>query len=210
MLFITVAFLIFDRASYLNLAVSLLGATSLIFGAKGNPLGLILGIIFSSIYCFISFSCAYYGEVITYAGMTMPMSVISLISWLKNPYNGNKAEVKINKIGKREIGFAAILSIFVTVVFYFVLKYFGTASLVPSTISIATSFMAVYLTFRRSPYYALAYALNDVVLIVLWIMATVKDTAYVSVLACFAVFFANDIYGFINWKRMQRKQERSK
>ena len=28
----------------------------------------------------------------------MPMAVFALISWLRNPYNGNKAEVKVNTI----------------------------------------------------------------------------------------------------------------
>ena len=210
MFFITLAFLIFDRESYLNLAASLIGATSLIFCAKGNPFGQVLIIVFSSIYGYISFSCAYYGELMTYAGMTLPMAIISLISWLKNPYEGNRAEVKINRLEAKEIGLAALLSLAVTVVFYFVLKFFGTANLIPSTLSVATSFFAVYLTFRRSPYFAIAYALNDVVLIVLWVMAAVHDKTYVSVVACFSMFLANDIYSFANWKRMQKNQEKSK
>lgn len=50
---------------------------------------------------------------------------------------------------------------------YFILRAFNTANIIPGTISVTTSFVAVYLTFRRSPYFALAYAANDVVLIVL-------------------------------------------
>ena len=34
--------------------------------------------------------------------MTMPMAIFALISWLKNPYNGKKTEVKVNNISKRE------------------------------------------------------------------------------------------------------------
>ena len=95
----------------------------------------------------------------------------------------------------------------VTVIFYFVLRYFNTANLVPSTLSVTTSFIAVYLTFRRSPYFALAYAMNDVVLIVLWILASITDISYLSVVICFVVFFVNDMYGFINWRRMEKKQK---
>ncbi len=64
-----------------------------------------------------------------------------------------------------------------------------------------------YLTFRRSAYFALAYAANDVVLIVLWTMATLTDVSYLSVVICFAVFLINDIYGFISWSRMRKRQE---
>ena len=63
--------------------------------------------------------------------------------------------------------------------FYFFLEYFNTANIVPSTVSVTTSFLAVYLTFRRSPYFALAYAANDIVLIVLWVLASICDARYI-------------------------------
>ena len=205
-LIIAVSFFVFDRSNYMTLVASLIGVTSLIFCAKGNPVGQVLMIIFSTLYGYISFSFAYYGEVATYVGMTLPMAVFSLVSWLRNPYKGKKSEVEVNSVTKKEIAFMLLLTAVVSVAFYFILRFFGTANLVPSTVSVTTSFAAAYLTFRRSPYFALAYALNDLVLIVLWIMATVEDISYLSVIICFAVFFVNDIYGFINWQKMKKRQ----
>lgn len=203
---ITVAFLIFDRENYLTLSASLVGVTSLIFNAKGNPFGQILMIAFSLMYGAISYTFAYYGEMMTYLGMTMPMSVFALVSWMKNPYNGKRSEVRVNRITKRETAFMWILSIVITAIFYFILEAFNTANIVPSTVSVTTSFLAVYLTFRRSPHYALAYAANDIVLIVLWVMASVENVKYASVVVCFAAFLVNDIYGFISWQRMEKRQ----
>lgn len=205
-LIIDVSFFVFDRSNYMTLVASLIGVTSLIFCAKGNPVGQVLMIIFSTLYGYISFSFAYYGEVATYVGMTLPMAVFSLVSWLRNPYKGKKSEVEVNSVTKKEVAFMLALTAVVTIVFYFILRYFNTANLIPSTISVTTSFAAAYLTFRRSPYFALAYALNDLVLIVLWIMATVEDISYLSVIICFAVFFVNDIYGFISWQKMKKRQ----
>ncbi len=206
---IIVSFFIFDSKSYLTLVATLIGVTSLIFCAKGNPFGQLLMILFSAIYGYISYEFTYYGEMLTYVGMTLPMAVFSLIAWLRNPYKGNKAEVEVNKISKLETIIMFILSAIVTFIFYFILKYFNTANLIPSTISVTTSFLAVYLTFRRSAYYALAYAFNDIVLIVLWALATMQDVSYSSVLICFIVFLANDIYGFINWRKISKRQSNS-
>ncbi len=200
------SFLIFDRSSYLTLIASLIGATALIFCAKGNPFGQLLMVIFGLLYGVISFSFKYYGEMITYIGMTVPMAVVSLVTWLRNPYNGNHSEVKINRIGKKELAVILLLTAGVTVASYFILDTFGTANLIPSTFSVSTSFFAVCLTARRSPYFALAYALNDVVLIVLWVLACISDISYLSVVVCFVMFLMNDSYSFINWKRMQKKQ----
>lgn len=205
-LFIIISFCIFDRDSYLTLAASLIGVTSLIFTAKGNPIGQALMIVFSLLYGIISFTFAYYGEMITYLGMTMPMALFALISWLRNPYKGNKAEVKVNSISKKEQITMWILSIVVTTVFFYILDYFNTANIVPSTISVTTSFLAVYLTFRRSPTFALAYAANDIVLIVLWVIASIYDTKYISVVVCFIAFLINDIYGYISWQHMKHRQ----
>ena len=203
---ILVSFLAFDRTNYLTLIASLIGVTSLIFNAKGNPFGQVLMVIFSLLYGIISYTFAYYGEMITYLGMTMPMAVFALISWLRNPYKGNRAEVKVNSIGKVEQSFMWLATIAVTVAFYFILEHFGTANIIPSTLSVTTSFLAVYLTFRRSPYFAVAYAANDIVLIVLWVMASITDVRYISVVVCFVAFLFNDIYGFISWQRMKKRQ----
>lgn len=204
---ILVSFCAFDRENFLTLLASLVGATSLIFVAKGNPIGQLLMIIFSVLYGIISFTFSYYGEMITYLGMTAPMALFAMISWLRNPYKGNKAEVEVNRLKIGEIVFMVILTAAVTFVFYFILKFFNTANLLPSTLSVTTSFIAVYLTFRRSAYYALAYAANDIVLICLWVMASIEDVSYLSVAVCFVMFFANDIYGFMNWRKMHRRQQ---
>ncbi len=203
------AFFLFDREQYVTLAASVIGVTSLIFNAKGNPFGQILIIVFSLLYGYISYTFSYYGEMITYLGMTAPMAVVALVSWLRNPFNGNKAEVEVNHLKGKEVVLMLLLTAAVTAIFYFILAAFHTANLIPSTVSVTTSFLAVYLTFRRSAFFAVAYAANDIVLIVLWILAALSDISYVSVVICFVVFFVNDMYGFVNWSKMKKRQEAS-
>lgn len=205
-LLITVPFLLLDRESYLSFVTSLIGVTAVIFLAKGNPIGQAMTVVFSCLYGIISYTFSYYGEMITYLGMTMPMAVLALVSWLKNPYQGNRAEVAVSRVPKKEWGWIALMTALVTAFFCWILKLLGTANLFPSTLSVTTSFMAVYLTFRRSPWYAVWYAANDLVLIVLWTLAAMEDMHYLSVVLCFTAFFANDLYGFINWRRMAKRQ----
>ncbi len=204
---ITATFIVFDRSNYMTLISSLIGITSLILNAKGNPAGQVLMVIFSVLYGIISYSFDYYGEMITYLGMTAPMAVFALCTWLKNPYNGNKSEVSVNSISRGEAVFMFILTTQVTIFFYFILDFFGTANLLLSTLSVTTSFIAAYLTMRRSEYFALAYAANDIILIALWSLAAFSDTSYISVIICFITFFVNDMYGFYSWQRMKHKQK---
>ena len=191
----------------LSLTASIIGVTALIFVAKGDPLGQVLTVVFSVFYGIISWTFRYYGEMITYLGMSAPMAALAVISWIRNPYEQGKAEVRVNRLKPPEVLFLAVLTILVTALFYFILNFFGTANLLPSTLSVTTSFLASYLTFRRSPFYALAYAANDLVLIVLWILAALEDPSYLPMILCFAMFFLNDTYGFVNWQRMQKRQK---
>lgn len=205
-LIILLSFLIPNSKNYLTLLASLVGATALIFVSKGNIVGQILTVVFSVIYGFISFSFHYYGEMITYLGMTTPIAIASIFTWLNNPYKGKKYQVKINDIKYKEYLFMFILGIVVSLAFYFILDYFNTNYLLLSTVSVFTSFIASYLTVRRSPLYAIAYALNDIVLIILWTTATISQISYLPMVSCFIVFLANDLYGFINWSKTKRKQ----
>lgn len=202
-LFIVLSFCIFDRENYLTLIASVVGASSLIFNAKGNFFGQILMIIFSILYGIISYTFSYYGEMITYLGMTAPMAIFSLISWLKNPYSEKRTEVSVKSLNIIEIILGLILMVAVTVALYFILDFFDTKNIIPGTISVSTSFAAAYLTFKRSEYYAVAYAANDIVLIVLWALAAAVDLSYISIIVCFVVFLINDMYGFINWRRIK-------
>lgn len=203
---IIVCFFVFRNSQYLYLIGSLIGATALIFVSKGNPVGQFLTIVFSVFYGIISYSFRYYGEMITYLGMSAPISLWALISWLKNPYKGNKSEVKINSLSKKEWGLFLIAAVAVTAAFYFILRALNTANLIISTVSVLTSFSAAYLMARRSRFYAIAYGLNDIVLIVMWIMASCENISYLPMVICFVAFLVTDGYGFINWSIMKRKQ----
>ncbi|MBR3933166.1 MAG: nicotinamide mononucleotide transporter [Clostridia bacterium] len=191
----------------LSMIASCIGVTALIFIAKGNVTGQILTVVFSIFYGIISFTFYYWGEMITYLGMTAPMAVVAVISWIKNPYEKNKEEVKVHSISKKEVLVMIFYTTAVTTVFYFILKLLKTANLTLSTISVTTSFLASYLTYKRSPFYALAYAANDVVLIGLWVLASLKNISYIPMIMCFVMFLVNDLYGYVCWKKMRERQE---
>ena len=205
LLVVTGAFLLSGTADALSIIASLIGVTALIFVAKGHPLGQLLTIVFAVFYGIISYRVQYYGEMITYLGMTAPMALLALITWLRNPYR-DSAEVTVRRMKGPEVAVMLLLTAVTTAAFYFILRAMGNAALAVSTLSVTTSFLASYLTAMRSPYYALCYAMNDLVLIALWVISAQTDPAGWAMVACFAMFFLNDMYGFINWRRMERRQ----
>lgn len=186
----------------LTLVSACVGITSLIFAAKGNVWAQILMVVFSILYGLISWQFRYWGEMITYIGMTMPMAVWSTITWIKNPSESGQ-EVEIQKLTRKHVAGIAAAGVIVTAVFYMILKALDTPNILFSTISITTSFLAASLTMLRSSYYALGYASNDIILIVMWVLASIENPAYIPVVVNFIIFFFNDMYGFVSWKRRE-------
>lgn len=202
---VAVSFALSGGSDWLSAAASLIGVTALIFVAKGYVLGQVLTVVFAAFYGVISWFFRYYGEMITYLGMTAPIAVMAVVSWVRHPYQGSR-EVAVQDVTRRQVAIMLAWAAAVTAGFYFILKALGTANLVISTVSVTTSFIASYLTFLRSPYYALAYAANDVVLIALWVLAAMTDLSCLPMVFCFVMFLVNDLYGYINWQRMRKRQ----
>lgn len=202
---VIISFVLSKGGDYLTLIASLIGVTALIFVAKGYVLGQVLTVVFAIFYGIISFYFRYYGEMLTYMCMTAPIAIMAVISWIKHPFEGSR-EVEVRKMHRKEVFGMFVLAFAVTAIFYFILGAFNTANLFFSTLSVTTSFLACYLTYMRNPFYALAYAANDIVLIILWILASMEDISYLPMIFCFVMFFANDVYGFINWRRMEKRQ----
>lgn len=203
---VTASFLLAPQKDYLSLAASLIGVTALIFVAKGLVLGQMLTVIFSVFYGIISVVFGYYGEAITYLLMTTPMAMAAIISWIRHPFKDSD-EVEVAKLNKSTKIILAALTVVVTVAFYFILGALGNKNLIVSTLSVTTSFVAASLTYLRSPYYAIGYSLNDIVLIVLWILAAISNPQYIPMIFCFVMFLANDLYGFVYWRRMEKRQK---
>lgn len=200
-----ISYIFSPERGLLNFLASVIGVTAILFVAKGRLLGQILSAVFSLLYGYISLKYHYYGELITYMGMTFPMAVLSIISWARNPYK-DTGEVTVAKVKKKSFLFLSLAGTIVTATFYFILGALNTENLIVSTISVATSFMACGLTFLRSPYYALWYSANDIILVILWTMAAFEDRSYIIMVICFAAFLANDLYAFFNWRRMKKRQ----
>ena len=192
--------------NYLSLASSILGVVTVVFTSKGLFLAPVLSVVYSVIYTIISMGQRYYGEAIIYLFIMIPMQVITIVGWFKNKKQDSDV-VEVGKVSRKEYMILGGVTIAMTFAFYFLLKWLDTAELVVSTISLVTSALATYLVFRRCSYYALFYVLNDIILIILWTIAMVSQgTAFLPVVVSFFVFFINDIYGFIRWRKQEKEQ----
>lgn len=196
-----------DR-NILSLITSILGVITVIFGAKGLVWAPIINLMYNIVYIILSYTQGFYGEVIIYIFFMTPINIAMIISWLKNKSKQDENIVEVNKVSKKEYIILFIVTLFVTVGFYYLLKALNTSALLISTISLIDSFIATYLLYRRCSNYALSYIVNDIILIGLWSFSLKNNgIAYLPMILSFIVFLVNDIYGFISWKKREKEQK---
>lgn len=203
---VTISFVLINSRSVLSFLSSLLGLTSLIFMAKGNFIGLFFGIAFAIIYAVFAYVQRYFGEMIIYTFIYLPLKVTAIISWIKNKFGKNTLEVKINSIKLWEWVCSLILITSSTIGFYFLLKKWNTDNLIISTISLIPSLAATYCMLRRSEYYSLCYIVNDIIMVILWSCKLKLSLEALPSVIAFSFFILNDLYSFINWRKIKRKQ----
>ena len=195
------------KSDVLTITTSIVGIICALLLAKGLLLGQFFGIAIVILYSIVSFKNGFYGEMLIYLVIMLPMYIWGIVEWLKHK-NGETKSVEINSIKWKEWLIVAICSVVVFVGFYYLLKALNTKELIVSTLSVVDNIFAVYLLARRSKYGFVSYIVNDLILIVLWGIPIIQgNLLLLAMLINPIVNLINDTYGVVNWTKIQRKQK---
>lgn len=195
------------KSEIITVLCSIFSIVTAMLQAKGKVESQFTAIIVCIIYSYISFKNKYYGEVIFYLLVMLPMSIGGIISWITHK-NEKTDTVEVNEIKLKEWIFLSIVSIIAFVGLYKLLEFFNTSELLVSTFSMIASFLAVYLLVRRSKYCFIFYLLNDIVLIILWGLPILSgNLLLIPMIIDPLTLLISDTYGSFNWNKIEKEQE---
>ena len=198
------------KSDLLTTICSIVGIITALLLAKGKNLGQIFGLLIAALYSIVSFKNGYYGEVIIYLCIMLPMYIVGIISWIRHQ-NKDTNTVEVNKIKMKEWIIVFFVSIVCFIGIYFLLKAFNTNQLFISSLSVIDSLFAIYLGVRRSKYSFYFYVVNDFILILLWGIPVVTGTIILLPMVFNPLInLINDIYGIYNWKKLEKMQNNNK
>lgn len=197
---------IYSKSNFLTIFAALSGVVTALLLSKGKSSGQLSGIVSCTLCLIISFKNNYYGEVLTYLLLKIPMYIIGSLSWIKHK-NKKTNTISVNRINKKEWLIISGVSSLVFVVMYYLLKLFNTSELLVSTISVVTGLIAAYLLFRRSKYGFIFYVVGDIILILLWGIPIVRgNLTLLPMLIGPLINAINDSYGIYNWYKLEKLQ----
>ena len=187
------------KCNFLTIICAFIGFFSAFNQGKGKVIGQIIGLAVCVLYSIVSYQNKYYGEVIIYIVIILPLYSIGIYTWMKNK-NEQSSRVNQSEISKNEWLIIALTSILLYYLLYLLLKYFNTNSIYISTLSMVINLIATYLLVRRSRYSFLFYIVNAVILFTLWTIPVIDgDIMQIPLVFDALLLFANDIYALKNW-----------
>lgn len=205
---ILIASVIF-KSNWLVIVQSIFCLLTVFTQAKGKIITQFLGIITFIFYIIISYQKKLYGEAILYLVILLPMYIYGAINWLKNKdkQNSDLVEIKSN-LSKKEWLCMFVGFVIVSICSYFLLKSLNTELLIISTLSFISMLPALYLLIRRCKWNQVAFLLNDMLVICLWIVLVINgNLSYVPLVVCFMFQMIYDIYGIFEWIKLEKKQQ---
>lgn len=192
------------KSDIITTICSIIGIITALLLAKGNVVGQFFGIMIVFLYSFVSFKNRYYGEVIVYIFIMLPLYIMGIIEWIKN-INKETKTVEPNNISFKEWICIFIISIILFIGLFYLLKYFNTSELFISTLSVIGSLYAVYLLARRSKFGFLFYLFDDIILFIMWVIPVLNRNLLVLPMVFNpTINFINDLYGYINWAKIEK------
>lgn len=192
---------IVNKSEILTIITSFFMIICALTQAKGKVISQFIGVIAIILYSIIAFQNQYYGEVIIYIIVLLPMYLVGIYSWITNK-NEETNKVNQNNLSKKEWAILGVLDVLLFGILYYVLKYFNTSQLIVSTLSMLASLMANYLIVRRNKYSFLFYIINDLILVILWGIPVLQgEFSLIPILIDPVLLLINDSYGWKNWNK---------
>ena len=186
---------------------SIVGIVTALLLAKGKNLGQVFGVISAFLYSFVSFKSKFYGEVIIYMCIKLPMYIIGILTWIKHQSKKTNT-IQINNIKLKEWIIVSVICIVSFIGIYWLLKIFDTKELFISSLSVVSSLFAIYLGIRRSKYSFYFYIMNDFILIMLWGIPVLNGMlSLIPMVFNPIINFINDSYGIYNWNKLEEMQK---
>ena len=194
--------------TWIGLIASLTGMLCVILTTKGKISNFYWGLINILAYSYVAWQSKYFGDVGLNMLFFLPMTFPGIYYWKKNYSRVNASErvlVKSLKWRDKIIWFSVSLA--ALYIFGIFLKFIhGTLPFVDSTTTIFSIVATILLTKRYSDQW-FYWIMVDVWSIVMWVYIFLRDGNQVSMLVMWSAFLVNALYGYYNWRKLERSQK---
>jgi nicotinamide mononucleotide transporter len=193
--------------TWIGLTASLTGMLCVVLTAKGRISNYYFGIINVILYAIIAYQNRYYGEVALNILYFLPMSFLGIYYWVKHKNKNKFDTTRVRKIKTSEFLFWIIISIVGIIVYGSFLKSLGGTLPFIDASSTVLSITGMILTVRRATEQWPLWIVEDIIEVGMWIYIFARDGSQVSMIVMWSAYLTNAIYGYYNWRKLEKEQD---
>jgi nicotinamide mononucleotide transporter len=191
--------------TWIGLTASLTGMICVVLTAKARISSFYFGLVNILTYSYVAYQSAYYGDVMLNMLYFLPMTFIGIYYWKKNLRADKKGEVIVRRLKWRTKAIWFFISICFSLAYGLILLLIkGTLPFIDSTTTVFSIIATIMLNKRLTDQW-FYWILVDVLSLVMWIYILVTTQGDVSMLVMWSAFLVNAIYGYYNWRKLEKK-----
>jgi len=191
----------------IGLTASLTGMLCVVLTAKARISSFYFGLVNILTYSYVAYRSAYYGDVMLNMLYFLPMTFIGIYYWKKNLKSGKRGEVFVKSLKWKDKTLWFLVSIALSLVYGLILMAIkGTLPFIDSTTTIFSIIATIMLNKRLTDQWFYWIAV-DVLAVIMWVYIFLTIGSDVSMLVMWSAFLVNAIYGYYNWRRLEKNEK---
>jgi len=188
----------------IGLIASITGMLCVVLTAKAKISSFYYGLINIFAYSYVAYQSRYYGDVMLNMLYFLPMTFVGIYYWKKNSKKEDKGIVRVRSQNWKQRIMWFSISIVALIDYGLILKIIrGTLPFIDSTTTVFSIIATIMLNKRLTEQW-FYWIMVDVLSLVMWIYIFMTSGGDISMLVMWSAFLVNAIYGYINWRRMEK------
>ena len=187
-----------DKTAALISAVCGICATTT--AGKGKISCYMFGMVANICYSYISYKNGFCGNLCLNMLYYFPMQFVGIVKWKKH-MKQDKQEVYKTSLSVKERGIYFGGAFLVSLIGYFVLKYFGGSNPLIDSVTTVLSVIAFILTVKRCVEQWYLWTVVNGLCFVMWVSAYLNGSNCFATILMWATYFILGLYFLHNWNR---------
>ena len=191
------------------------GVLCVVLVAKGSIWNYLFGIVNVSMYAYISYKAAIYGDAALNAFYYVPMQFIGWWQWRKrgaamseSEADGAGVQVKARRFSWRQRAVLAVGCAAAVIAGGFILRYFGDPQPFKDSTTTVLSIVAQALMALAFMEQWALWIITNVVSVVMWSICVARGEAHAAVMVIMWIFYLlNSLNGFRVWLKLSRSSQ---
>lgn len=197
-----------QEVDFIGSIAGITGVICVVMVAKGNILNYLFGLINVTLYGYISYKAALYGDAALNILYYLPMQFIGWFIWIRRRESADSVTVTSRVMNWRQRMMLGSLSLLLVVLVGFCLKYFNDPQPFKDSATTVLSIIAMFLMVKAYMEQWVLWVIVNIISVIMWVVAFINGGMHSMLMVIMWIFYlANSVNGWYTWIHLCRSEK---